>query len=98
MAYNQASDIYAQRSTEVISQARNAALLVPSDIADLTPYAKGLLVTATGTLTVLPILAYAGGSTTPVSLGTIAAGTFVPVQVARVFATGTSATVVGLFN
>ncbi len=98
MAYTAGSDPYAQRSTEISSQARGASVITPSDTVDLAPYAKALMVTAAGTVSVLPISNYAGGSTTAVSLGNLPVGYIIPIQVARVFLTGTSATVVGLYN
>lgn len=98
MPYTLASDPYAQRSTEISSQARGAAAIAPSDTVDLTVYAKALMVTAAGTLSVLPIASYAEGITTAIPLGNLPVGYIVPIQIARVFATGTTATVVGLYN
>ena len=98
MAYDPTQDPYAQRSTQVESQARGAAAIAPSDTVDLAPYAKALMVTAAGTVSVLPINNYAAGSSTAVALGNLPVGYIIPIQVARVFATGTTATVVGLYN
>ena len=98
MAYTPASDPYAQRSTLVDSQARGASPITPSDTVDLTTYAKALEVVTAGTVSVLPIANYAAGSTTAVALGNLPVGYIIPIQVARVFATGTTATVNGLYN
>jgi hypothetical protein len=98
MSYDLSQDPYAQRSTEISSQARGAAAISPSDTVDLAPYAKALMVTAAGTVGVLPITSYATGSTTAVALGNLPVGYIIPIQVARVFATGTTATVIGLYN
>jgi hypothetical protein len=98
MTYTAASDPYAQRSTEISSQARGAAAITPSDTVDLPVYAKALMVTAAGTVSVLPIAEYVQGNTTAVALGNLPVGYIIPIQVARVFASGTSATVIGLYN
>ena len=98
MAYNPASDPYAQRSIDVESQARSAAAISPSDTVDLTTYAKALMVTAAGTVSVLPVVNYENAVLTPIALGNLPVGYIIPIQVARVFATGTTATVIGLYN
>jgi len=98
MAYNPASDPYAARSVPVESQARGTFPITPSDTVDFTTYAKALLVTAAGTVSILPVANYAMASTTAVPLGNLPVGYVIPIQVARVFNTGTTATVVGLTN
>lgn len=98
MTYNPASDPYASRSVEVESQARGASAITPSDTVDLTTYAKALMVTAAGTVSVLPIVNYENAITTAVACGNLPVGYIIPIQVARVFATGTTATVIGLYN
>lgn len=98
MPYSSAQDPYAQRSTDIGSQARGAAAISPSDTVDLAPYAKALMVTAAGTVSILPIVNYENAIVTPVALGTLPVGTIIPIQVARVFSTGTTATVIGLYN
>lgn len=98
MPYDASSDPYAQRSTGVNSYARGMSAIVPSDTVDLPTYAKALYIAAAGTISFIPIANYAGGSSSPITLISQPAGTIIPVQVARVLATGTSATVMGLYN
>lgn len=98
MPYNQNSDPYAQRSTEVNSYARGMLAVVPSDTVDLTTYAKALYIGGAGTISFIPVANYAGGSSSPITLASQPAGTLIPVQVARVLATGTTATVFGMYN
>ncbi len=81
-------DSYAQRSTEVDSQARGAFAVTPSDSADLPTLAKALYVGSAGDLVVLPI--NATDDTQTVKLANHPVG-YVPMQVRRVYATGTIA-------
>jgi hypothetical protein len=71
--------------------ARKLAAVTPSDSTVLVN-AKALWVTAAGTLAVV-----AADDTVAVSLGTISAGTLVPVRASKVMATGTTASVVAFF-
>jgi hypothetical protein len=82
------SDPYAQRSTEISSQARGAYAVSPNDGTDLNPPAKALYVGSAGDLVVLPINATDDSQT--VTLANHPVG-YVPIQVRRVFATGTIA-------
>lgn len=91
MSYDANQDGNAQRSTNIASQARAAATVAPSDTVDLTPYAKALYIGVTGNITVIPVGSYAGGSSATVTFLNVPVGWF-PVQVARVLATGTTAT------
>lgn len=72
--------------------ARRLAAVTPSDTADLQPGpAKALWIAAAGTLSVI-----AADDSAAVALGSLGAGTLVPVRAKRIMATGTSATVVAL--
>lgn len=82
------NDQYAQRSTAVSSQARGAYAVSPSDSVDLDPPAKALYVGSAGDLVVLPI--NAADDTQTVTLANHPVG-YVPMQVRRVFSTGTIA-------
>jgi len=70
--------------------ARDMRTVAPSDTVDLALPADALFVSAAGTLRI----ATAAGTDVTV---TVAAGTILPVAVRRVFATGTTATVFGLY-
>lgn len=94
MTYTLASDSLASFTASTDSPARAAAVITPSDSADLSPYAKALKCNADGDIYVLPVGNYAAGNTTPVRLS-VNAGEYVPVQVARIFATGTTLTTAG---
>lgn len=87
--YNLAQDPYAQRSTEISSQARLAAAVTLSDTVDLAPYAKALYVGVAGDVTVLPINATDDTHTVLFKAHPVG---YMPVQVRRVLATGTTAT------
>ena len=73
---------------EAAGPARRAAVATPSDTVDLTTYAKALYVGAAGNVRVLTVGAEDGDAVTfanhPVG--------WLPVQVRRVLATGTTAT------
>lgn len=69
-----------------ITNAARGWAVTPSDTVNLTESARLLYVGGAGNLSLLT----AGGSS--ISLSGVLAGTFVPVQVARVNATGTTAT------
>lgn len=68
--------------------------IVPSDTTDLAEIPKALWVSVGGTLNVSGVGDVANTGT---ALGTLIAGTVVPVRVRRVRATGTTATVIGLY-
>ena len=95
MPLNPAQDQYAQGSTDVESQARGAVAITPSDTVDLAPYAKALYIGVAGNVKVIPLTNADDAAVTfynhPVG--------YMPVQVRRVYATGTTATnIVGLYN
>ncbi len=72
-----------------LSNATNAAVVTPSDSADLsTPALRGLYVGGTGHISLITT----GGDTVLVSAVPI--GTILPIQVARVRSTGTTATLI----
>jgi hypothetical protein len=81
-------NIYAERSTLVDSQARNAVAVVPSDTVDLPTPAKALYIGSAGNVTILPI--NATDDTQTVQFANHPVG-YMPVQVRRVMAAGTSA-------
>ncbi len=89
LTYDPAQDPYAQRSTEVDSQARAAVAVTPSNTVDLSPYAKALYIGVAGDVTVLPVNATDDANT--VTFANHPVG-YMPVQVRRVLATGTTAT------
>lgn len=78
-------DPYAQRSTDVASQARALVAVTPDDDNDLTVDAKALYIGTGGDLTIIPI-----NNDTPVTLANHPIG-YCPVQVRRVMETGTDA-------
>jgi hypothetical protein len=70
-----------------------AIAITPSDATDLTTYAKALYVGVAGDVRVLPV---SNGDGAPVTFKNHPVG-YAPVQVRRVFATGTTAgDIVGL--
>ncbi len=83
------SDTYAQRSTEVSSQARGAFTVSKSDSADLSPLAKALYIGVTGDVTILPINATDTSQTVLFKAHPVG---YMPVQARRVMSTGTTAT------
>ncbi len=91
MTYTAASDPYGRHAQDAETPARAASPVTPSDSTDLSPYAKALKCNAAGTLYVLPVGNYQAGNVTPVKL-VVSAGEYVPIQVARVFATSTTVT------
>ncbi len=69
--------------------ADNAALVTPNDSTDLATIATALLVGGSGALKITT----AGGSTLTLPATVVtAAGGFLPIRVARVWSTGTTAT------
>ena len=76
----------------ITASARSIAAVTPSDNTDLPRVTKALWIAASGTLSVIAV-----DDSAAVSLGTIPAGTLLPVRARRVLATGTTATVVALY-
>lgn len=92
MTYSSTADPYATGSTQTVSPSRAAAAVTPSDTVDFTPtYAKRLYIGTTGDVAVIPVNNYALANTTPVIYHAVPAGTYLNIQVARVMATGTTA-------
>lgn len=83
------SDWATDTSVKALAAADDVFAITPGTAA-LSTVPKALLVTAAGTLSV------GGTSNTPVSLGQVAAGQIIPLRARYVYATGTTATVVGL--
>lgn len=90
-----ANDPFFAVSTEPNYAGRHAIAVTPSDTADLPVITKQLFVAVGGTVAVIFADDPDSGS---VSLGTQAAGVTLVVQVRRVMATGTSATVVAVWG
>lgn len=70
-----------------VGGALDAAVVTPSDTADLAPWARGFQITTDGAVTVTT----AAGNTVTFPAGTFAPQTPVPLAVRRVWATGTTA-------
>lgn len=83
-----ALDTFPQFTPELNSPATHAALVTPSDSADLATVSRYIAISAAGTLKVTTM----GGDTVTIPSGAIAAGQLVPLRVSRVWNTGTSAT------
>lgn len=64
--------------------------VTPSDTVDLNPYAKAVVVTATGNLVILPVQNTDG---TTITFTGVPVGFIPPYRVRRVYATGTTASV-----
>jgi hypothetical protein len=100
-AYASGFDRFQGVAADAIMPARRAFAVVTSDTKDLTDptgdadpfYAKGLFVGGAGTVKVTMAGDVAEPST-PVTFSGVAAGTFLNVQVRRVWATGTTATLI----
>lgn len=90
--YDQTKDKYANYSFSLDSLGANSVAVTPSDTVDFTSYPKGIVVTATGNLVVLPLKAADDGSHLITFTG-VAAGFIVPFRVRRVMATNTTASV-----
>lgn len=78
-------DNFSDYPTTLTTPARDAAAITPSDSVDIAVLPRALYVGATGNLS----LRMAGGQT--VTLQGVQAGTVLPIRVARVNATGTTA-------
>lgn len=87
MAYEKARDKAWGRAGPT-TPARRAIVVVPHDVNDLAEYPKALRVNGAGTLRILPSK---NADADAITL-TVVAGEYVPIQVRRVFATGTTAT------
>lgn len=89
-SYVRASDAHSNFSIGLGSSGTNSAAVVASDTVDFVTYPKGIVVTATGNLVVLPLKAADDGAHLITFTG-VAAGFVVPFRVRRVMATGTTA-------
>ena len=76
----------AQRSTEISSQARNGEPVTPSDTVDVPTYYKAVYVGSFGDIKVLPVN---NSDSVPITLANFTG--FLPCQVRRIYATGTTA-------
>lgn len=96
MAYDQrkSSFPYGEQAGQRGEAAKDMEVLPKSDTVDLERYPYAFLVTTDGTVSVIP---EEHRNDTPVSLGTVSAGTVVSCGIRRVMSTGTSATLVGFF-
>ncbi len=89
------TDTFASFAPSPSTPARRIQTLTPNDASDLTVVAKALYLGLSGDLTIVPAGSVDG---TPVTLKNHPAG-YVPVQVRRLHATGTTAAqIVGLFD
>lgn len=86
MPYTKASD---PNLFDTGNPAKGLASVTLSDTVDLPKYAKALKCNAAGTIYVLPTANYRAGDETSYKL-VVVAGEYVPIEVARVFATGTT--------
>jgi hypothetical protein len=80
------ADRYANCGDDLLSPARHAAAVVPSDAADLPTSSKQLWVGGAGDVALITV----GGDT--VTYHSVPAGTYLRVRAARVLATPTTAT------
>lgn len=80
------ADNYANMGDDLLSPARHAAAVTPSDTADLSTSSKRLWVGSAGNVKVTTV----GGDT--VTYTAVPAGAYLNVRAARVFATLTTAT------
>lgn len=83
------ADPFITRSKPMPSTIRNGATVTPADGADLPTMAYGLWVGGAGTLTVTFL-----ETGTNITLSAVPAGTYIPIAVKRVWATGTTATLI----
>lgn len=87
MAYDKKRDKY-WGETGLTVPAKRAAIVVPNDNTDLLEYPKALRVGGAGNLKILPSR---NADDAPITIA-VTAGEVVPIQVRRVWATGTTAT------
>jgi hypothetical protein len=95
MVYDPKKDRYNTNRTSAATNATKADAVVPSDAVDLTSYAKALLVTVAGTLSLIPAK---NADNAPVALAAVVVGQVIPIRTRRVRATGTTATVIALHD
>jgi hypothetical protein len=86
------SDDFQGYSASLSGPATRAAVVTPNDSSDLASIARGLYVGGAGDLSIVT----SDGDT--VTLTGVQAGTVLPVRVARVRATGTTATAIVAFS
>lgn len=94
MPYDLTKNPYSGQTATKDSPASRAAAVTPHNTSDLAIYAKALLVSVAGTLRFLPA-ANADGDTVDVN---VVVGQVVPLLTRRVLQTGTTATVIALFD
>lgn len=80
------------RNANDVGPARKGVVVTPSNTDNISE-TGALWISADGTLAV----GFADAPGTSISLGTVTAGSLLPFCVARVFSTGTTATVVALY-
>ena len=90
MPYDASNDPYKNQTPQIYAFARTGRVITPSDASDLSPYAKAVICTSSGNISVLPI-GNADGAV--ISFVGVQAGFVPPFLVRRVMATGTTATV-----
>lgn len=90
--YDPTLDKYTTFAANLETFGVNSAAVAPSDTVDFTSYPKGIVVTVTGNLVVLPLKAADDGSHL-ITFTAVAAGFIVPFRVRRVMSTGTTASV-----
>lgn len=88
MPYNKAFDQNLFTSTDVESQGRGGFAVTPNDSTDLAMYAKALYIGGIGTVVVIPV---GNADNQPVTFTNHPVG-YMPMQIRRVLATGTTAT------
>lgn len=93
MAYTATKDPFPNASVAPDTFATKARAVSPSDGTDLDPYAKAIVVTATGNLVILPAKNADG---TTITFAGCPVGFIPPYAVRRVLSTGTTATVATL--
>lgn len=87
MTYDPTKDPYKYYRKDAEGSGTLAAVVVPSDITDLSTYAKALYIGGAGDVTVIPV-----GQTASVTFKNHPVGYFIGCRVARVLSTGTTAT------
>lgn len=88
MPYTPASDIYAQRKSDVFfAPPRQFVAITPSDSADLATYVRGLTCGTAGAVSVVPM----GSPDETAVVVNLVAGQWLPMFVRKVNATGTTA-------
>jgi hypothetical protein len=90
MPYDSTKDPMRNELWSPTSLGRKGRTVAPHDENDLDPYAKALIVTAAGDLSILPVENDDGDT---IDFTALPAGTVIPYRVRRVLDTGTDATV-----